>query len=263
MDGALRLGGVNILFFSLLITFFMSTFSTEKIASLNEQFESQTTGKILQWLWEELGTRAAFGTSFQGAGLVAIDIAYKNGWKFPVFTLDTGYLFPETLELKKKIEDRYGLVIESLLPDQTVAEQFAQHGSNLYETKPDLCCYLRKVEPLKKKLATLDGWITGLRRNQADTRAQTGILEVYEFDPVFKKEILKINPMAKWSKEEVWDYIRKEKIPYNPLHDRGYKSIGCQPCTRPVGEGDSERAGRWTGFDKTECGIHTFMEKKK
>lgn len=241
----------------------MPTFSPDKIAGLNDQFESQSTADILKWLWSELETRAAFGTSFQGAGLVAIDIAYKNDLKFPVFTLDTGYLFAETLELKKKIEDRYGFAIESLLPLQTIDEQFAQYGSNLYETKPDLCCTMRKVEPLKRKLSTLDGWITGLRRNQADTRTQTGILEVYEFDPVLNKEILKINPMAKWTKEEVWEYIRQENIPYNPLHDKGYKSIGCQPCTRPVGEGDNERAGRWTGFDKTECGIHTFMEKKK
>ncbi|MDL5052991.1 phosphoadenylyl-sulfate reductase [Oscillatoria laete-virens NRMC-F 0139] len=237
--------------------------SSEELAGLNERFEAGSTEDVLGWLWERMGTQAAFGTSFQGAGLVAIDIAYRNGWRFPVFTLDTGYLFAETLELKKRIEQRHGIVIEALLPEQAVDAQFAQYGSNLYETKPDLCCYLRKVEPLKRKLATLDGWITGLRRNQVDTRTSTGILELYEFDPVFNKEILKINPMAKWSKEAVWDFLRREAIPYNPLHDRGYKSIGCWPCTKPVGEGDNERAGRWTGFDKTECGIHTFMEKKK
>ncbi|MDZ4744248.1 MAG: phosphoadenylyl-sulfate reductase [Verrucomicrobiota bacterium] len=241
----------------------MGLFTAERLHDLNESFENATTEQILEWLWTELGTRASFGTSFQGAGLVAIDLAYKNQWKFPVFTLDTGYLFPETLELKKRIEDRYGITIESCSPEQTVGELEVEYKGNLYESKPDLCCYLRKVEPLKKKLSGLDGWITGLRRSQSQTRTEVGFVELYEFDPVFNKEILKINPVAKWTKEEVWDFIRKEGIPYNPLHDKGYASIGCWPCTRPVKEGDSERAGRWTGFDKTECGIHTFMEKKK
>ena len=129
----------------------------------------------------------------------------------------------------------------------------------LWKTKPDLCCQLRKVEPLKAKLAQLDVWITGLRRQQSETRTKTQILELYHFDLLRDQYVLKLNPMANWSREAVWDYIKQHKIPYNPLQDRGYRSIGCWPCTRAVGEGENERAGRWTGFDKSECGIHTFL----
>ena len=118
---------------------------------------------------------------------------------------------------------------------------------------------MRKVLPLQKKLEQLAVWITGLRRQQSEGREKTGILELYHFDVLRDQYILKLNPMANWSRDAVWAYIAQHKIPYNPLHDRGYRSIGCQPCTRPVSEGVSERAGRWTGFDKSECGIHTFL----
>jgi phosphoadenosine phosphosulfate reductase len=118
---------------------------------------------------------------------------------------------------------------------------------------------LRKVLPLQKKLAELDVWITGLRRDQSETRNTTRLLELYHFDVLRDKYILKLNPIANWSRDAVWQYIRENHLPYNPLTDRGYRSIGCVPCTRPVGEGDNERAGRWIGFDKSECGIHTFL----
>ncbi|MDZ4815897.1 MAG: phosphoadenylyl-sulfate reductase [Verrucomicrobiota bacterium] len=237
--------------------------TASEIDKLNHEFAAKKTEDVLAWTWQQMGEKAQIGTSFQGAGLVMIDLAYKAGYKFSVFTLDTGYLFPETLELKKRIEDRYQITLEVLQPEITVAEQDAQHGPKLFETNPDSCCYMRKVEPLKRKLAGVDAWITGLRRNQADSRADVNYFELYEFDPIFNKDILKVNPMVLWKKEEVWDYIRREQIPYNPLHDKGYASIGCWPCTRPVGQGENERAGRWTGFNKTECGIHTFMALKK
>ena len=121
---------------------------------------------------------------------------------------------------------------------------------------------MRKVLPLQDKLAELDCWITGLRREQSSTRAQIGIIEVYLFDQSAGGEIAKLNPMANWSRQSVWDYLRDHKIPYNPLHDQGYRSIGCVPCTQKTAAGDNERAGRWIGFNKVECGIHTFMAKK-
>jgi phosphoadenosine phosphosulfate reductase len=121
---------------------------------------------------------------------------------------------------------------------------------------------MRKVLPLQNKLSELDCWITGLRREQSDTRSDIAILEVYLFDETSGREIAKLNPMANWSREAVWKYIHEHQIPYNPLHDQGYRSIGCQPCTRKVGAGEDERAGRWIGFNKTECGIHTFLAKK-
>lgn len=234
-------------------------FNPEEIRRKSAEFESASLEEILTWCWQTYGTRAAIGTSFQGAGLVVMHTAHRAGLKFPAFTLDTGLLFPETLELKAKIEEMLGLTIESLVPEQTVAEQAAELGPELWKRNPDLCCSLRKVIPLQKKLAELDVWITGLRREQSETRQRTQILELYHFDVLRDRYILKLNPMANWSRDQVQTYLKEHQIPVNALIARGYRSIGCMPCTRPVGEGDSERAGRWTGFDKSECGIHTFL----
>ena len=234
-------------------------FDLAEIRQKSVEFEGIEPVEILSWCWGRYGERAAIGTSFQGAGLVVMDLAYSNGMRFPVFTIDTGLLFPETLELKGEIERRYGIEIESLKPEQTVAEQAAEHGEALWNRNPDLCCTLRKVLPLQKKLAALDVWITGLRREQSDTRRNTGIVELYRFDVLRDRYILKLNPLAGWSREMVADYIQAAGLPRNKLSELGYRSIGCQPCTRPVGANDDERAGRWTGFDKSECGIHTFL----
>ena len=237
----------------------LEKFDPEEIRRKSVEFESASLVEILGWCWERFGVNAAVGTSFQGAGLVVLHTAYTNGMKFPSFTLDTGLLFPETLELKAKIEGLLGLTIESLKPEQTVEEQAAEHGPNLWDRSPDLCCTLRKVMPLQKKLGELDVWITGLRRQQSEGREKTQIAELYKFDVLRDRHILKLNPMANWSREQVQAYLKEHGIPSNPLASRGYRSIGCIPCTRPVGEGDDERAGRWTGFDKSECGIHTFL----
>lgn len=231
----------------------------EEIRRKSAEFESADLATILKWTWESYGTRAAIGTSFQGAGLVVMHTAYANGFQFPLFTLDTGLLFPETLELKARVEAQLGVTIESLKPDQTVEEQAAENGPELWKRSPDLCCTLRKVFPLQKKLSELDVWITGLRRQQSEGREKTQIAELYKFDVLRDRYILKLNPMANWSRDQVLEYIKKHGIPTNPLASRGYRSIGCIPCTRPTGEGDDERAGRWTGFDKSECGIHTFL----
>ncbi len=232
------------------------------VRKLDEQFQNRRTEEILAWAWQRFGKRAAIGTSFQGAGLVMIDLAKRNQLPFPVFTLDTGLLFPETLALKTRLEEFFEFKIESLEPDLTIAEQANIHGAELWNRNPDLCCTTRKVLPLRDKLCDLDCWITGLRRQQSDTSSSIGISALYVFDEGSNRNIVKLNPMANWSREAVWNYIREQKIPYNPLHDRGYRSIGCEPCTRKTDSGESERAGRWTGFNKVECGIHTFMPKK-
>lgn len=233
--------------------------SREEIRELAEGFESASLTEILSWAWERFGTRAAIGTSFQGAGLVMIDHALQAGLNFPLFTLDTGLLFDETYALKRRLEEFFDRPIESLHPDQTPTEQEAELGSALWESKPDLCCTLRKVVPLQRKLEQLAVWMTGLRRQQSETREKTRILELYHFDVLRDRYILKLNPMANWSREAVWTWIKKRSIPYNPLQDRGFRSIGCYPCTRATGSSEDERAGRWTGFDKSECGIHTFL----
>jgi len=234
-------------------------FNAEKIHALAAGFEQQPLDDILRWCWDEFGSQAAIGTSFQGAGLVMIHHAVKNRLPFPVFTLDTQFLFPETLELKRKLESFFNLEIESVFPEVSPEQQEAENGPELWKRSPDLCCTIRKVLPLQKKLAELSVWITGLRRQQSAERQTTSILELYKFDVLRDHYILKLNPMANWTREAVWDYLLANQIPYNPLLDRGYRSIGCTHCTRPVAEGENERAGRWTGFDKAECGIHTFL----
>jgi phosphoadenosine phosphosulfate reductase len=237
----------------------LAEFDPEEIRRKSTEFETASLAEVLGWCWERFGTKAAIGTSFQGAGLVVMHTAYANGFRFPAFTLDTGLLFPETLELKAQIEKLFDITIESLKPEQTVEEQAAESGPELWKRSPDLCCTLRKVLPLQKKLGELDVWITGLRRQQSEGREKTQIAELYKFDVLRDRRILKLNPMANWPREQVQEFLREKGIPTNPLADRGYRSIGCMPCTRPVGEADDERAGRWTGFDKSECGIHTFL----
>jgi phosphoadenosine phosphosulfate reductase len=237
----------------------LQKFDRELIHRKADEFESAPLEEILRWAWENYGERAAIGTSFQGAGLVVIHTACAAGFRFPVFTIDTGLLFPETLELKAKIEARFGIAIESLVPEQSVEEQAAEHGPELWNRYPDLCCTMRKVIPLQKKLSALDVWITGLRRQQSEDRQKTRIVELYKFDVLHDRHILKLNPMANWTRDAVRAFLAGHGIPVNALASRGYRSIGCMPCTRPIGDGESERAGRWTGFDKAECGIHTFL----
>ncbi len=230
-----------------------------EVRKISKGFEKASVEEILRWCWNRFGDRAAIGTSFQGAGLVINHISRSLGCNFPLFTLDTGLLFPETLELKAQLETRYGISIESLIPEQTVQEQERELGPELWNKKPNLCCTLRKVIPLQKKLSNLDVWITGIRREQTAERSQAGILELYHFDGIMDRFILKLNPLANWTRDQVQQFLKKHDIPVNLLISKGYRSIGCQPCTRPVGAHDSERAGRWTGFDKAECGIHTFL----
>lgn len=233
----------------------------QEVAPLNERLGTLPTPEVLAWVWDRFGPRAGIGTSFQGAGLVMMHMAAQAGLKFPVFTIDTGLLFPETLALKTRLEEFLGIQIESLLPELDLEAQAQQQGPELWRRDPDLCCTIRKVMPLRARLRDLDGWITGLRREQSDTRTVTGLLEWHTDDETNGRPLVKINPMVAWKREAVWDYLHQHGIPYNPLHDRGYRSIGCQPCTAP-GAAGGERAGRWTGFQKTECGIHTFTRRK-
>lgn len=236
--------------------------SLSEIDELAKRFESSSTEEILAWAWAKFGKRAAIGTSFQGTGIVMMHLAKRAQLPFPIFTLDTGLLFPETLALKKALEDFLQLKIESLEPDNTVEQQAQVYGPELWKRDPDSCCMMRKVEPLQKKLENLDCWISGIRRQQSESRAQIRIIELYEFDSIRNHEIIQLNPMANWTREAVWNHIKQNKLPYNPLYSQGYRSIGCMPCTRKSTIDQDERAGRWTGFNKTECGIHTFMKKK-
>jgi phosphoadenosine phosphosulfate reductase len=168
-----------------------------------------------------------------------------------LFNLDTGYQFPETLETRRRLIEKYGLPIHLVRPSQSVAEMEAAQGGPIYGTNPDLCCHIRKVVPLEQVVKGFESWISAIRRDQSPARAHAPIVG---WDRKFS--LVKINPLANWTKRDVWDYILKNDVPYNPLHDQGYPSIGCRPCTRAVGAGDDDRAGRWSGSAKKECGLH-------
>jgi phosphoadenosine phosphosulfate reductase len=234
-------------------------FAPEEIKQLAEGFETKTPRDVLQWAADNCAPRIAISSAFGPEGLVIIDIAQRKVTpRLQVFTIDTGFLFAETNELIGKIEREYSISVERLHAELTPEQQAERHGPELFRHQPDQCCYMRKVLPLQKKLAQLDAIVTGLRRSQAESRKGAKILQLQETPEGHR--YLKINPLAAWSKEEVWWYIVSRQLHYNPLHDQGYPSIGCTPdcCTRPVNNGEHERAGRWAGTDKKECGLHTF-----
>ncbi|HKV42081.1 MAG TPA: phosphoadenylyl-sulfate reductase, partial [Blastocatellia bacterium] len=168
-----------------------------------------------------------------------------------IFFLDTGFLFPETYDLRRRIEARYGIEIRAVSTALTPEAQAKLYGPQLWASNPDLCCKLRKTEPLKVALAGAAAWATGIRRDQTPERAAAGVVE---WDS--RWDLVKINPLATWTRREVWRYVIRNDVPYNPLQDQGYKSIGCTHCTLATGEGDDERAGRWAGHQKRECGLH-------
>jgi phosphoadenosine phosphosulfate reductase len=170
-----------------------------------------------------------------------------------IFNLDTGYQFPETLEVRQRFKERYGLEVEMICPEMTVAEYEAEHGGPLYRIRPDQCCHDRKLQPLRRAIAGYAAWISAIRRDQTLDRAAAAVVQ---WDAKFK--LVKINPLLMWTRKDVWAFILQNKIPYNPLHDRGYPSIGCWPCTAAVKEGEDERAGRWAGTMKKECGLHVI-----
>ncbi|MCG3147087.1 MAG: Phosphoadenosine phosphosulfate reductase [Verrucomicrobiae bacterium] len=234
-------------------------FTPEEIKNLAEQFEGQPPRDILQWAADNFSPRLAISSAFGPEGLVIIDIALRKVTpRIPVFTIDTGFMFQETNDLIAKVEAEYGLIVERLHPELTPAQQAERHGPELFRRHPDQCCYYRKVLPLQNKLVELDGMVTGLRRSQGESRKGAKILQMQETPAGYR--YVKINPLAAWSKEEVWWYLVSRQLPYNALHDQGYASIGCTPdcCTRPTQNGEDERAGRWAGTDKKECGLHTF-----
>ena len=206
--------------------------------------ESWTPAELLLWVAGRYAPNVAIASSFGAEDVVLIDLAARVAPSIRVFTLDTRVLFPETYALMERIESRYALRVERTEPSPAATD-------GLWATDPDRCCHLRKVEPLQQKLATLDAWITGIRRDQAPARAHSRKLE---WDAKFN--LVKVNPLADWTSQQVWQHIHDHDVPYNPLHDRNYPSIGCTHCTRAVLPGEDARAGRWSGLAKTECGLH-------
>ena len=224
------------------------------------EFESAAPLEILRFVFARY-PNAAISTAFGLEGCALIDMAARIKPDVRVYTIDTDYLFRETLALKDLLVERYRLNLKILKPQLTIEQQARKHGPNLYQSNPNLCCAIRKVEPNRRAIAGLDAWIAGLRRDQTAMRAGTDILERFDHDD--GRPYVKVNPLANWTRRQVWDYVLDKGVPYNELLDRSYASIGCWPCTRPVAEGEDERAGRWAGRGKTECGIHTFSKKRE
>jgi phosphoadenosine phosphosulfate reductase len=182
---------------------------------------------------------------------VLIDLALRLQPDLPVYYLDTGLLFPETYAFIRRVEQRYGIAVTAVQPELSVIEQAQRHGEALWERDPDACCAMRKVAPQRAFLATYDAWITGLHRGPIATRAS---VQRVAWDAT--SNVVKVSPLAAWSDDDLAAYARENDIPHNPLIDAGYASIGCMPCTRRVRPGEDARDGRWSGFSKTECGLH-------
>ena len=223
----------------------------ELVTQLETQAEQWRAEEVLDWAFASFRNRVAIASAFGVEGMALIDMASKIGSELRVFILDTEFLFAETYELIDRVEKRYGIGVERVNSALTPSVQEREHGAELWGRNPDLCCQLRKIEPLKGKLAELAAWITAIRRDQTSARARARKIE---WDPNF--DLVKINPICDWTSEMVWNYVRKHDVPFNPLHEQNYPSIGCTHCTRPVRPGEDARAGRWAGFAKTECGLH-------
>ncbi len=228
--------------------------SEESLKALDKSFESQQPQDVLAYALERYSGRIVLACSLGAEDVVLVDMMHRIDPRAPLFYLDTDFLFRETYALRDRLIEKYGLPAHQVMQIKsrlTPEQQAAEYGEALWARQPDRCCALRKVEPLERVLSGYQAWITGIRRDQAPTRAHAGLVE---WDRKF--QLVKFNPLAKWSADDVWTYIRIHEVPYNPLHDRNYPSIGCTHCTAPVLPGEDPRSGRWKNFGKTECGLH-------
>ena len=225
----------------------------DQVESVWAAAEGWGAEEVLRWAFDRFGRDVAISSAFGAEGMAVIDMASRVRRDFRLFTVDTEFLFPETYNLMDQIEERYGITIEKAFPLLSPEEQERIHGPALWSRNPDECCNLRKVEPLRRKLNELRAWISSIRRDQTSTRA--GARKI-EWDAKFG--LVKINPIADWNSQRVWRYIHQHDVPYNALHDCSFPSIGCTHCSRAVRPGEDPRAGRWSGFAKTECGLHVI-----
>src|SRR6056297_1113392 len=221
----------------------------DELAAESEQLESATPQEILRWAVDRFAPKFTMATAFGPEGMTIIHMLAEIAPETPVFNLETGYQFAETHQLRDKVKERYGIEVEYKYPETSVQEFEAANGGPVYKTDPNRCCFERKLKVLHRAAQGWHAWASAIRRDQSPDRAKAPIVG---WDNKF--QLVKVSPLANWTKKDVWAMISDNDIPYNPLHDRGYPSIGCQPCPRAVGIGEDERAGRWSGFQKTECG---------
>jgi phosphoadenosine phosphosulfate reductase len=223
----------------------------QELISSNRSLESRSPQEILRWAVDAYFPKLTMATAFGAEGCCLIHMLAEIEPAVHIFNLDTGYQFPETLELRERIRERYAIEVELVRPELTVPEYEAEHGGPLYRIRPDQCCHDRKVLPLRRHLVGYQAWISAIRRDQTRDRAAASVVQ---WDAKFN--LIKINPLLNWTRRDVWSFITENNVPYNPLHDRGYPSIGCWPCTQPVTDGEDDRSGRWAGTGKKECGLH-------
>lgn len=230
--------------------------SVQEIERLSEEFETKTPQEIIQWAADTFWPEIAMSSSFQTQSMPLLHMVARIKLGIPVFFLDTGYHFWETLMFREKIASEWQVNVIDLYRD-TRWDVFArQNVRNLPLDDPNLCCYLHKVQPMQKALKDVQAWISGIRRDQTSVRARAKILEM-------QNDLLKINPLLNWTKADIKKYAEENKLPSHPLLEKGYRSVGCAPCTIAIGLNDDERAGRWAGRGKMECGLHTDMFRKK
>ncbi len=239
--------------------------SPQEVQEKAAHFEKRPIPELLSWALSTFRPKIALSSSFGAEDVVLIDMLSRIDPKVRVMTLDTLRLPKETHDVIARIQDKYKMEVEVFYPNEkSVKEMVDKHGFNLFYESIDnrkMCCGVRKVEPLERALSGLDAWIAGLRRDQVATRANVGKVEIDEARP----SKVKLNPLADWSSKQVWDYVRANNVPYNALHDKGYPSIGCAPCTRAIKPGEDERAGRWwweLNRNATECGLHVAEAPK-
>jgi phosphoadenosine phosphosulfate reductase len=225
--------------------------SQTDFSAINQYFADRSLDQLLQWSLGTFGDRVVQITSFGPTGMVILDALARLSPGIRVVTLDTEFLFQETYDLLEEVQRRYPITLDIRRPHLSPAAQAQQYGPELWARDPDQCCALRKVLPLQEVLQEFDAWLTGLRRDQSNTRSH---LPLVMWDTKYK--LVKINPLADWTKGRIWSYILEHRVPYNLLHDQGYASIGCTHCTRQTSNLADERSGRWQGRQKTECGIH-------
>ncbi len=229
----------------------LDEFSPENLKRISDSFEGKAPTEVLRWALERFHPSIALACSFGAEDVALVDMVVRIRPDATIFYLDTDFLFPETYELRDRVVQKYSIQPIRAVPSLSPEDQAALYGPELWARDANLCCNVRKVQPLTTVLSPLRAWITGIRRDQAPTRANAGIVE---WDGKF--QMVKVNPLAAWAWDDVWRYIQDSGVPYNVLHDRGYPSIGCTYCSRPVKPGEDPRAGRWSGTDKTECGLH-------
>lgn len=231
--------------------------SADEIQAACVALDGKSPQEILRWSVAKFFPRLTMATAFGAEGCCIIHMLAEIEPRVRIFNLETGYQFPETLELRERIKQRYGIEVELVRPDLTVEEYETEHGGPLYNSRSDQCCHDRKIVPQLRALVGYDAWLSGIRRDQTADRGKTTVVR---WDPKF--ELVKVSPLLFWTRKDVWSFLMKNEVPYNPLHDQGYPSIGCWPCTRPVQDGEDERAGRWAGEVKKECGLHVIEHQE-